>query len=581
MDDSHHHHCLEYSETSSSESSTEEEGWDSGECLAPDNANLYYRNDNYYYGSCAGLSSGPSGPVRPGPGPAPAPAPLQFSTRACSSTSPPGGGSKSNSQSDVTEPKIAAQPNHNDSCRSSGSSSSSSRSSGRRSSKTIGSSKLNQSLANTTFATSSASSSSSGKPPLVVPAVDSAVSSGVLSSACLTMRVSVPQLPTQTRSSVRNNSSYSNGALPSSAASELTNKLSSTSTSAVPSTNRNTWSSIGLKRKKKKSFKANGTRSFALASREFGSTASACSGTSVVTQGKVKSGKGRFHKLRWLRNMRSDHNLKEVLAQSGDIMLLTHSNVALREAAPAAVTLPIVVENLPTVPTVQPPTASNENLLSIDYYSSICDKQLSFESPCKSPGHLMKLNLARRPDATGKTTLEAVPDSECAIVIAKPSEQRLKIGFDVSPVRSPTSKAVPDNPLAKAEAGGKDDVDVDGKSKSWTLAPKQENASFCDRILQSLVAGIGSKKSSDQELQVPSPPATSRGGSPVAPRANRSSPFSLRELGQELKSVMKVSSQTKLPPPPNPPPKPPPPPPPTSDGNSTEDATSTTKQADQ
>ncbi|XP_029709991.2 uncharacterized protein LOC109408139 isoform X1 [Aedes albopictus] len=536
-DDSHQLHCPEYSESSSSESSTEEDGWDSGECLAPDNANLYYRNDNYYYGSCAGLS--PSRRPTPSPGPVKLPTPLPQSNKS------------------YVQPTKAAQSIHTDSCRSS-SSSNSSRSSGRRSSKPIGSSKLNQSLANTTFATSSTSNSSK---PSVVPAVDSSITSGVLNSASLSMQVSVPRF--------HKAGDTNNGKLPSSA-SELTAKHSATGTIAVPSTNRTAWSSIVLRRKKKKSFKSNVTRNHGLMSREFGSTNSACSGASMSTQGKTKPGKGKFHKLRWLRNMRSDSNLKDVLAQNSDIVTLTHSNVALRDPV-VAITPPSTTS--PIVATVtQPPTASNENLLSLDYYSSICDKQLSFESPCKSPGHLMKLNLARRP-------LEAVPDSECSIVIAKPSEQRLKIGFEVSPAQSPTTKANP-HPTPFQKPDESRDEPEPSSSKSLGLVPKQENASFCDRILQSLAAaGMGSKKSSDNELQVPSPATTSGGGSPIAPRVNRCSPFSFRELGQELKSVMKASSQqakqttTPRAASPNVPP--------IGDGTPSEGSTPTTKKADQ
>uniref|UniRef100_A0A0P6IYR1 Putative thyroid hormone receptor-associated protein complex subunit n=1 Tax=Aedes aegypti TaxID=7159 RepID=A0A0P6IYR1_AEDAE len=165
----------------------------------------------------------------------------------------------------------------------------------------------------------------------------------------------------------------------------------------------------------------------------------------------------------------------------------------------------------------------------------------------------MKLNLSRRPDGNAKPILDAVPDSECAIVIAKPSEQRLKIGFEVSPIQSPTTKANPHpTPFTKTdEPRDKSPFEKSepepGSSKSLGLVPKQENASFCDRILQSLAAaGMGSKKTSDNELQVPSPTTTSAGGSPIAPRVNRCSPFSFRELGQELKSVMKTSSQAKL-----------------------------------
>lgn len=510
-------HCLEYSETSSSESSTEEEGWDSGECptllQAPDN--LYSRNDNYYYGSCAGLSAGSSDPSAPVPTPHPAPH-LPTSTSSSATTSSPAAPLITNSSG-----SSAANHNLNDS------------SSSRLSNNTIGSLHLYQSLANTTFAASTSSKSS------VVP--DSITSSGVFSTASLTFQDSLPSLTKCHR--VSNNSSSNNGKLPSSA--EL---LTTANKVTTPSAINIGWQTIGLKRKKKKSFKLSTARNFVTAaSREFGSNISACSGASVASQRKV--GKSRFHKLRWLKNMRSDPNLKEALAKSADIMTLAYSNVGNRTTAENSVPLPTVITNPPAVgeiPSLLPTTASNENLLSLDYYSSICDKQLSFESPCKSPGHLMKLNLARRPPAK-----EALPDSECAIVIAKPSEQRLKIGFDVSPSQTPTTKAAPDNPLGieTVEKNTSDNnppekyestVNSKPTPRTFSLVPKSENANFCDRILQTIVAGVSSRKSSDNELQIPS--VTGGGGSPIAARVNRCSPFSFRELGQELKSVVKSSA---------------------------------------
>ncbi|XP_055642873.1 serine-rich adhesin for platelets isoform X1 [Toxorhynchites rutilus septentrionalis] len=546
-------HCLEYSETSSSESSTEEEGWDSGECptlllAPPDKANLYYRNDNYYYGSCAGLSADPCDPSGSSPRLHPAPhLPTSVSSALISSSTPlitVGSVGVSVLNISRIEAKVAAKHNLSNSSRIS--------------SNTVGSSKLNsKSLAN---ATSAASTSSK----LSVVLDDS---SGVFSSASLRLQDSLLSLAksqlncnigssssscnsctsssSSSNSSDNNNgtsnnnngtSNNNNGKLPSSTE-PLTNQIAATSTNSTAA-----WSSpIGLKRKTRKSFKSNVVKSGTVASKEFGS------GASVTSQGKVKSGKSRFHKFRWLKNLRSDPNLKNILAKKGaDLMTLTQSNLPIRTPSPPSTTIPIAAESL----TRLLPTASNENFLSLDYYSSICDKQLSFESPSKSPGRLMKLNLARKrlPEE------EDLPDGgECTIVIAKPSEQRLTIGFDVSPSQTPTTKVAPDNLISfgtvEKSVCDQNESTVEPRTipRSYSLVPKSENTSFCDRILQTFVGGVGNPKkppSADHELRVPQSSCSSSGNSPVAPRANRSAPFSLRELRQELKSVIRPSSSS-------------------------------------
>ncbi|XP_058815558.1 uncharacterized protein LOC131679043 isoform X1 [Topomyia yanbarensis] len=513
-------HCLEFSETSSSESSTEEEGWDSGECPSlllamPDNANLYYRNDNYYYGSCAGLSAS----ISSDPSPHPASSP-HLPTCTAIATSPntplfvngcaPGATNSSNNYNNSSDSR-ATEPNHNDS-------SSSSSISKRSSNTNDGSSKLNHKPLVSTS--------------VVVP--DCVFSPcGVRSVASLRALAKFQHdSNSKTSGSSSSNSIGKNGKL-SSTAEPLTTSAGTVSV-ASSTTNRIAWSTIGLKRKKRKSFKSS------LASREFGSNTSTCT---VNSQGKVKSGKSRFHKLQWLKSRRSDSSLTKVLVKNGDIVTLTGSNVVSRPTggdAPTSLipTIPIVTEapDRSSGTNLVPLTASKENLLSIDYYSSICDKQLSFESPCKSPGQLMKQNLAPKPPA-----MEALPDSECSIVVAKPSEQRPKIGFEVSPCQSPTSKTNPDNPLAEKSVCDRklprEELDSKHTPRSYSLIPKSENTSFCDRILQTIVSGVSSRKSSDNELQVPSA-STSGGNSPIAPRVNRCSPFSFRELGQELKSAM-------------------------------------------
>ncbi|KAL9705871.1 hypothetical protein quinque_009389 [Culex quinquefasciatus] len=323
---------------------------------------------------------------------------------------------------------------------------------------------------------------------------------------------------------------------------------------ACPSTssanaNASAWPSIGLRRKKKKSFKSTSARNFALAT------------SASVASASTKSGKGRFRSFRWLKNMRGDPNLKKVLATSGDIVTLTNAGRPVEEPDP---TIPSTPPPSPTInalivnATERFLSSSGENLLSLDYYSSICDKQLSFESPCKSPGYLMKLNLSRRPPAPPPS------EPDCPVVVAKPSEQRLKIGFDVTPSPSPTSPQS-DNPFVVVTTSEPDPQLLNPlpptTSKAHNLVPRSENASFCDRILQTFVAGISPRKSSaEHDLQVPPLPASSSSthNSPLVARAvSRCSSFSLRELGQELRSVIKAQPAASAKPPASNPEEPP------------------------
>lgn len=454
VDENNHQqqHHLEYSGTSSSESSTEEEGWDSGECPtqlleSPAKAAnlLYYRNDNYYYGSC---SSSPS-----------------------SSASHPNPTTTTNTGKDQIY-RV----------------------------KTVSSSNLDQQpLANTTtISSSSGNSRSSVKPAVVVPEP---------SSLAIIPRASNGKLPVESNPTVV--------ACP------------SPSTSSTTNANASAWPSIGLRRKKKKSFKSGSARNFTTGS---GSGGASSSGKS-----------GRFRTFRWLRNMRGDPNLKKVLATSSDIVTLTSAGVRPAEEPDP---VPSTPPPTPTIATLSLnaaelflPSVSSENLLSLDYYSSICDKQLSFESPCKSPGHLMKLNLSR----------PAAPPPDCPVIVAKPSEQRLKIGFEVTPSPSPTSSQSQENPFTVVVT---EDPELATASalppKSHNLVPRSENASFCDRILQTFVAGISPRKSSAEhagaDLHVPTTSSSSSNhNSPLVARAvSRCSSFSLRELGQELRSVIKA-----------------------------------------
>lgn len=72
---------------------------------------------------------------------------------------------------------------------------------------------------------------------------------------------------------------------------------------------------------------------------------------------------------------------------------------------------------------------SNDNLLDVDYYSKLCDNQLSVGSPCKSPSELLiKSNPNRIDDPISNNHKRS---DECnVLVVAKPIESQA-IGFKV------------------------------------------------------------------------------------------------------------------------------------------------------
>jgi hypothetical protein len=192
---------------------------------------------------------------------------------------------------------------------------------------------------------------------------------------------------------------------------------------------------------------------------------------------------GKAHKLRWLANMRSDPDLKDTLTKS----------VKIRPSS----AIPIAASTAPSQ--VKSPS-SHENLLSIDYYSNLCDKQLSFESPCRSPGTHMA--------AAAMVTSRMANETTSSIVVAKQIECSDKIGFNVKPVAT-----------------------------SIVATTTNEN-SLCNRILSHF------KKSDNPNDQPTDLNVTHACLSPAAvPRVNRCTPFSFREIRLELQSVIKSQSQ--------------------------------------
>uniref|UniRef100_A0A1L8D8J7 Uncharacterized protein n=1 Tax=Nyssomyia neivai TaxID=330878 RepID=A0A1L8D8J7_9DIPT len=156
----------------------------------------------------------------------------------------------------------------------------------------------------------------------------------------------------------------------------------------------------------------------------------------------------RTQKMRWLSNMRSDPDFRETLAK----------NVIFRTPH------------------------STESLDSTDFYSSLCDKQLSVGSPYKSATDL------RMAHQTNGRTLS----HECQRLVAKPLESH-SIGFNVTPPSPPPSPPMP-------------------------------STSQCTHDVAIIADNEGEK----------------------IPNRNRGAPFTFRELRQELQYVIKHSTPTRV-----------------------------------
>uniref|UniRef100_U5EGU8 Phosphatidylinositol 3,4,5-trisphosphate 3-phosphatase and dual-specificity protein phosphatase PTEN n=1 Tax=Corethrella appendiculata TaxID=1370023 RepID=U5EGU8_9DIPT len=207
------------------------------------------------------------------------------------------------------------------------------------------------------------------------------------------------------------------------------------------------------------------------------------------------------HKLRWLKNMHSDPDLKEKLPKnvkirkSSAIRIVNKNKLRNRLSCTAANSsvgsnssscfdeidskIPQIITPTATTTTTQitKPSPSDSNLLSFDYYSSVCDTQLSFGSPCKTPiltispppperGQspptssaqlqstaatttnnnkisqlLLTSNNKNTHDDEHVSTTTTAKNSETIIVVAKKSNQneKLKIGFQPPPTAPQTT----------------------------------------------------------------------------------------------------------------------------------------------
>ncbi|XP_035783688.1 chitinase-like protein PB1E7.04c isoform X2 [Anopheles albimanus] len=271
-------------------------------------------------------------------------------------------------------------------------------------------------------------------------------------------------------------------------------------------------------------------------------------------------------KFRWLRNMRNDPNLKETLAKSVKVRAPSVPPPPVTDEqtkVPAAVTTTVVASSpgvqIPRSPTTLIPTAKialpaddecdadgtqisvrtgdSSTNLPTDYYSFLCDNQLSYESPSKSPCHLMRFGgglMGRRPSTIEEVLLTGAggdagcsvaavsaisgtrPNAEECSVVVKPKPTNVKIGFNVSPASpSPTFES-------SFEIIDKCDVvPLDSMSDDVTA--------------RSVAAGGGGDAHSSKHSSI------SPTDSPILARSNRCAPFSFREIRQELRAAIKLA----------------------------------------
>lgn len=142
-------------------------------------------------------------------------------------------------------------------------------------------------------------------------------------------------------------------------------------------------------------------------------------------------------------------------------------------------------------------TRNSSECLDTDYYSAICDNQLSVGSPCKSPSDLLKTNVQ-----TSKT-------NDCqTLVVANPVQSKI-IGFNVDHSSFPCSSV---SQLSK--------VKTNESNNGFNSSHDTKNDLIHENNMSNCV-------------------------SPVVPRVNRCVPFSFKDIRQELQSVISLKSKNK------------------------------------
>lgn len=137
-------------------------------------------------------------------------------------------------------------------------------------------------------------------------------------------------------------------------------------------------------------------------------------------------------------------------------------------------------------------TRNSSECLDTDYYSAICDNQLSVGSPCKSPSDLLKKNI------------QTTKSNDCqTLVVANPIQSKI-IGFNVEQQQNCSTNS----DLSKLKTIESNNCHHDTKNDLI----HENNMSNCV--------------------------------SPVVPRVNRCVPFSFKDIRQELQSVISLKSKS-------------------------------------
>ena len=217
------------------------------------------------------------------------------------------------------------------------------------------------------------------------------------------------------------------------------------------------------------------------------------------------------------------------------------------------------------LPTPQQLTLSS----SVDYYSSICDRQLSFGSPFKSPKELMQTFMSSSPlmkdgnvDVVNKGNKRHV---ESLIVVPKPIDSN-DIGFNVE-IREKVVPVVEDAAVVVVVASSTNNSNNNNNNNNIKAAPDSTISSFYNRfssifkrnatnINDTNQSGNTTESQLSNELMSSSTPTRAlqtvaqRGNnvthvtdflanciSPTVPRSNRRNPFVFNEIRHEVQSI--------------------------------------------
>lgn len=197
-------------------------------------------------------------------------------------------------------------------------------------------------------------------------------------------------------------------------------------------------------------------------------------------------------KIRWLANMKSDPDFRETL----------NKNVHFR-----------------TGTGLSPVQTSNDSLNSTDYYSSICDKQLSFGSPAKSPGEFARINKLREHSKT----------HECQdIVIATTKKPSIIPEFGTPPPPNTPTTPTGAVPISIDDSARKSPVKTDvttfkQRFFNFTRQPPREHDTGEIPIIK-----INDDADNDNSTQN---------------NTKASSKFSFRDLRNEIQSAIKMHHQ--------------------------------------